>query len=234
MLEIVELQVTYGDVPAVRNVSLRVGENELVALVGANAAGKSTVLNAISGIVPTRSGQIIFKGERIDNFPSHHIVERGIVQVPEGRRLFGYMSVLDNLLVAATNREAKAKRQQMLRKVFDLLPVLEERKDQMAGSLSGGEQQMCAIGRGLMACPEVMMLDEPSLGLAPLAVKKVFGIILEIRTQGTPILLVEQNVLESLTMADRGYVLENGTLVMSGQSRELLASKELRRTYLGL
>jgi branched-chain amino acid transport system ATP-binding protein len=214
-------------------VSLSVNQGEIVALVGPNAAGKSTTLNMVSGIIRPRRGQVLFQGQRVDTLPPHAIVELGIVQIPEGRGLFPFMTVRENLELGSYSTEARRRKAETLQHVLDLLPVLKERRDQLAGSLSGGEQQMLAIGRGLMARPKLLMLDEPSLGLAPMLVQKCFEIVKEVHAQGTTVLLVEQNVHHALAMADRGYVLENGRVVMSGKGADLLTDPNLRKAYLG-
>ncbi len=233
-LEVDAIDVSYGDVQCLHQVSLKVEEGEIVALVGSNASGKSTTLNTISGLLKPSKGEIRFQGRRIDLLPPHRIVELGIVQVPEGRRLFPFMTVLENLEMGCYLPEARRWKRKTLEWVFQLLPVLEEKKTELADSLSGGEQQMLAIGRGLMARPRLLLLDEPSLGLAPLMVKKCFEIVKEINQRGTTILLVEQNVQHALSLAHRGYVLENGRIVLTGDGRELLADAGLRRAYLGL
>ncbi|MBI3988847.1 MAG: ABC transporter ATP-binding protein [candidate division NC10 bacterium] len=234
MLEVDAIDVSYGDVQCLYQVSLKVEEGGIVALVGSNASGKSTALNTISGLLKPSNGEIRFQGRRIDLLPPHRIVEQGIVQIPEGRRLFPFMTVLENLEMGCYTMEARRWKRKSLEWVFQLLPVLEEKKAELANSLSGGEQQMLAIGRGLMARPRLLLLDEPSLGLAPLMVKKCFEIVKEINQQGTTILLVEQNVHHALSLADRGYVLENGRIVLTGKGKELLADADLRRAYLGL
>jgi branched-chain amino acid transport system ATP-binding protein len=233
LLNIEELDVFYGDMQAVRKASLRVEEREIITLVGANGAGKSTLIRAITGLIPIQNGKIEFLGKRIDSQASHDIVGLGIVQVPEARRIFPFMSTFENLLVAQTKR-AKKRREEILSWVYQLFPVLKERKDQMAGSLSGGEQQMLAIGRGLMAAPQLLMLDEPSLGLAPLLVRQIFQIIQQINQNGVTILLVEQNVMRALSLANRGYVLENGAVTMEGRGKDLLESEYLKKAYLAM
>jgi branched-chain amino acid transport system ATP-binding protein len=228
------IEVGYGDLTAVGDVSLEVREGEAVALIGANGAGKTTTLRAVSGLLPLRRGRIEFEGQRLDGLTSAQIVARGIAHVPEGRQLFPTMTVLENLELGARTRAARARRAESLGGVFDLFPRLRERREQLAGTLSGGEQQMCAIGRGLMACPRLLMLDEPSLGLAPVMVKAIFDDLGRINAQGLTILLVEQNVLRSLQLAHRGYVLENGRVSRSGAGPELLASGHIKQAYLGL
>ncbi|MGI6603526.1 MAG: ABC transporter ATP-binding protein [bacterium] len=234
MLELKEVSVAYGDMQVLREVNLTIEKGEIVALVGANAAGKTTLVNTISGLVPTLSGSILFNGENLTHLPPNAIVARGIVQVPEGRKLFPKMTVLENLELGAFASRARSQRQDTLKKVMELLPVLAERQYQLAGSLSGGEQQMCSIGRGLMACPELLILDEPSLGLAPIMVQKMFDIVREINRMGTTILLIEQNVRQSLAIAHRGYVLENGRIVLAGPAADLMKNEYLKKAYLGL
>lgn len=234
MISVKELDAGYGDIQVLRGVSLEINEGEIVSLVGANAAGKSTMVKALSGIIKPWRGQVLFDGVRVDTLEPHEIVELGIVQVPEGRRLFPQMSVLENLLLGAYTPRARRNYEKTLRDIFEMFPILKERQNQLAGSLSGGEQQMCAIGRGLMAKPKLLMLDEPSLGLAPILVAQVLNMVKAIREQGVTVLLVEQNVRQSLALADRGYVLENGRIVMEGPSAALLADDRLRQAYLGM
>ena len=234
MLEVHELSVFYHDLEALRSVSLDVRRGEIVSVVGSNAAGKSTLLDAISGVIRPKSGSLIFEGERTDGLPSHKIVEKGIVQIPEGRKIFYPMTVLENLLLGSYLPEPKRMRRENLDKVFSLFPILKERSDQVAGTLSGGEQQMLAIGRGLMSNPKLLMLDEPSLGLAPLIVNKIFDIMREINARGTTILLVEQNVMQSLTLAHRAYVLENGRIILEGPGKELLHDRRVQDAYLSM
>ncbi len=234
MLRLNAIEVAYGELEAVRGVSLEVGEAEIVAVIGSNGAGKTTALRAVSGLLPLRGGQITLDGGRIDGQPPRVIVGRGIGHVPEGRQLFPSLTVLENLEMGARTPRAKASKAESLRRVFELFPRLEERKRQAAGTLSGGEQQMAAIGRGLMSLPRLLMLDEPSLGLSPLLVTAVFQTIAEINRRGTAILLVEQNVFRALALCHRGYVLENGEIVMAGAGRDLVRNEELRRAYLGL
>jgi len=234
LLRVDGIEVGYGDLTAVGDVSLEVREGEMVALIGANGAGKTTTLRAVSGLLPLRRGRIEFEGQRLDGLTSAQIVARGIAHVPEGRQLFPTMTVLENLELGARSRAARARGAESLARVFDLFPRLRERRQQSAGTLSGGEQQMCAIGRGLMACPRLLLLDEPSLGLAPVMVKAIFEDLRRINVQGLTILLVEQNVLRSLHLAHRGYVLENGRVTRSGSGPDLLASGHIKQAYLGL
>jgi branched-chain amino acid transport system ATP-binding protein len=234
MLKVSNLNVFYGNFEALRSVSLEVGAGEIVALLGANGAGKSTTINTISGMTDLRSGEITFCGESVEQLPAHERVNRGIIQVPEGRKLFPHMTVLDNLLIGSYSEAGKQQRAQTLAMVYELFPRIAERKNQMAGTLSGGEQQMCAVARGLMAQPKILMLDEPSLGLAPIIVEKIFEAIVQINKLGTSILLVEQNVLYALEIANKGYVVETGETVLAGSSSELGANEDLRKAYLGL
>jgi branched-chain amino acid transport system ATP-binding protein len=234
MLEVRELAVAYGDVQVLWDISLRVERGEIVTLVGANGAGKTTLLRAISRTVPVRSGSIAFEGERIDRAPSSHVVELGIAHVPEGRKLWPEMNVEDNLRLGAYARHARASAAETLEHVYALFPRVKERRKQIAGTLSGGEQQMVAIGRGLMSKPTILMLDEPSLGLAPIVVAEMFAAVAKINAAGTTVLLVEQNVRQALEIATRGYVVEAGRVVGSGTRDELLASDEIKKAYLGL
>jgi branched-chain amino acid transport system ATP-binding protein len=234
LLRVDGIEVGYGDLTAVRDVSLEVREGEAVALIGANGAGKTTTLRAVSGLLPLRRGRIEFEGQRLDGLRPAQVVARGIAHVPEGRQLFPSMTVLENLELGARTRAARIASSETLAEVFDLFPRLRERRSQLAGTLSGGEQQMCAIGRGLMARPRLLMLDEPSLGLAPVMVKAIFEDLGRINGLGITILLVEQNVLRSLHLAHRGYVLENGRMTLSGLRQDLLASGHIKQAYLGL
>lgn len=233
MLEVQDISVFYGDVQALWGASLSVGKGEVAALVGANGAGKSTTLKAISRLVALSRGSISFEGRRIDQLPSHKVVELGVVQIPEGRRLFPLMTVRENLLMGSHIPGARPHRGETLRWVFTLFPRLEERAEQLAGTLSGGEQQMVAIARGLMSRPKLLMLDEPSLGLAPIIVREVFEVIVRLRSEGITVLLVEQNTAHSLAIADRGYVMENGRIVLGGPGRQLLEDDHVRKAYLG-
>ncbi len=234
MLNVKNLFSQYGDVEVLHGVSIKVDEGRMVTLVGANAAGKSTTLNCISGIIHQKAGQIEFDGQRIDHMPAHRIVGLGLVQVPEGRRVFPFMTVMENLEMGCYKPGPRSHRQENLTRVLDLLPILKERRKQLAGSLSGGEQQMLAVGRGLMAEPKLLMLDEPTLGLAPLFVEKIFELIGSIRSQGTTVLLIEQNVQHALSIADYCYVIENGFLVLEGTGEQLLKDERLTKAYLGI
>jgi branched-chain amino acid transport system ATP-binding protein len=234
LLELRGVEVAYGDLPALRGVSVSVEAGETLSVVGANGAGKTTMLRAISGLLRPRAGQILLDGVRLDTLPSHAIVEHGLVQVPEGRKIFPSLTVLENLEMGSYISAAKARRGEGLAQVFALFPRLAERRGQAAGTMSGGEQQMLAIARALMARPRVLMLDEPSLGLAPIIVKEIFRIIGEINQLGTTVLLVEQNTRQALALSRRGYVLENGRVVLEGTGAELLGNEHVKRAYLGM
>jgi branched-chain amino acid transport system ATP-binding protein len=233
-LEIDNINVSYGDVQVIYDLSLNVEEGEVVSIIGGNGAGKSTLLKTISGLLAPFSGEIRFGGEIISNAPPEKIVERGLVQVPEGRRLFTLMTVRDNLIVGAYNTRADAHQMETLDMVYSMLPRLKERANQLATTLSGGEQQMVAIGRGLMAMPKILMLDEPSLGLAPILIKNIFETVRKIAEQGTTVLMVEQDVKHSLSLSDRGYVLEHGRVLMEGPAEELLDNPHIKTAYLGI
>jgi len=234
LLKLEGIDAFYGDLQALDGVSLEVKDGEIMALVGANAAGKSTTLRVISGLVNPRAGRVLLNGDDLTSVAAHRRVDRGIVQVPEGRRLFPFMTVAENLLLGAHAGRARAERDRTLAHVYGLFPVLSDRRSQLAGSLSGGEQQMCAIGRALMARPQILMLDEPTLGLAPVLVARIFDTVRTINAEGVTVLLVEQNVRQALTLAHRACVLESGRLVLAGQARDLLADERLKRAYLGL
>jgi len=234
MLRVNGVEVFYGDLQALRGVSLEVNQGEIVSIIGSNGAGKSTTLMTISGVLRPRRGEIQLNQDFIHQLSSSKIVSLGIVQIPEGRQLFPTLTVIENLEMGSQLPKAKKARKETMEWVFKLFPRLEERKSQLAGTLSGGEQQMLAIGRGLMSRPTLLMLDEPSLGLSPILVKAIFGIIKEINQQGTTILLVEQNVFHSLNLSHRGYVLENGSIVLSGIGQDLLRNQHIRQSYLGL
>jgi branched-chain amino acid transport system ATP-binding protein len=233
ILELEDVHTYYGAIHALKGVSIQVRAGEIVTLIGANGAGKSTTLRSINGLNRPRQGSIRFQGRDITNAASHEIVKRGISQSPEGRRLFPRMSVLENLEMGAFQREDRSTYQEDLDRVYELFPRLHERRQQKAGTLSGGEQQMCAMGRALMARPRLLMLDEPSMGLAPIFVERIFEIVREINAQGTPVLLVEQNALMALDTAHRGYVLETGTIALEGPAKELRDNERVRKTYLG-
>ncbi|KUK37077.1 MAG: High-affinity branched-chain amino acid transport ATP-binding protein BraG [Thermacetogenium phaeum] len=233
LLALEGVNVYYGAIWAIKGIDLTVNEGEIVSLIGANGAGKSTTLRAISGIVKVSSGRILFQGEDITRIPAHEIVKLGIAQVPEGRRVFANLTVLENLELGAFIRKDKKEIKNDLDYVFTRFPRLRERKNQVAGTLSGGEQQMLAIGRALMTRPRLLLLDEPSMGLAPLLVKEIFAIIREINRDGTTILLVEQNARMALQIADRAYVLETGRIVLEGKAQELAECDEVKKAYLG-
>ncbi len=234
MLRLENVATYYGDVQALRRVCFRVEDGQIVAIIGSNGSGKSTTLNTISGVLRCSSGTIFFKDQKINEIPAHKIVETGIVQVPEGRRLFPYMSVYENLKLGSFNSRGRKDVRESLQEVFRYFPILAERKAQMAGTLSGGEQQMLAIGRGLMAKPRLLMLDEPSLGLAPLVVEQVFDTVRMIKEQKITILLVEQDVFQALALADRAYVLENGSITLEGGAEDLLNNPQVKEAYIGV
>jgi branched-chain amino acid transport system ATP-binding protein len=233
LLRVDDLRVRYGGIEAVKGISFEVGDGEVVTLIGGNGAGKTTTLKTISGVKRPASGTIEFNGERIDGLAAHEIVDLGICQAPEGRRIFPRMSVRENLWMGAYGRRDQAGVQDDLDRVWALFPVLEERAAQTGGTLSGGEQQMLAIGRALMSRPQLLMLDEPSLGLAPLFVEKIFALLGEIHSQGTTILLIEQNANKALALADRGYVIESGSIVIEDSASNLLGNDRVRQAYLG-
>lgn len=233
MLTINDINVFYGAIHAIKGVSLEVNEGEIVTLIGANGAGKSTILRTISGLLKPKTGSIQFEGQEIAGIPAHEIVKTGISQVPEGRRIFAEMSVLENLELGAFTRKDKDGIKADMELVFERFPRLKERIGQLAGTLSGGEQQMLAMGRALMSRPRLLLLDEPSMGLAPLLIKEIFAIIQDINKTGTTVLLVEQNANMALSIAHRAYVLETGRITLSGDAKELAASDEVRKAYLG-
>lgn len=233
MLEIKNLNVHYGVIHALKNASLTVNKGEIVTLIGANGAGKTTTLRTISGLNNATSGEIFLEGQNITNLPAPDRVELGLSQVPEGRRVFPEMSVLENLELGAFLRKEKTNIKKDLEHIYELFPILGKRKHQSSGTLSGGEQQMLAMGRALMSQPKILLLDEPSMGLAPLLVREIFKIITDINNSGTTILLVEQNASMALSIAHRAYVIENGSIVMSGTGEELAKSSEIQKAYLG-
>ena len=234
MLEVKKISVSYLGVPVIREVSFRVEEGQMVSIVGSNGAGKSTLLKTVSGLLRPLSGEITFLGKRIDTLPPYNITAAGISHIPEGRKIFAKLSVLDNLLVGAHTRDSKSEVQQSLEEIYTLFSILKERKDQRGETLSGGEQQMLAIARGLMSKPKLMMLDEPSLGLMPSLSVKVIEILKRISSNGTTILLVEQKVRDALELADRAYVLQTGAIVQEGSGADLLKSDSIRKAYLGM
>ncbi|MBU2549451.1 MAG: ABC transporter ATP-binding protein [Proteobacteria bacterium] len=234
MLEVQGIDVYYGDLQVLWEVGFEVRDGEILVLVGANGAGKSTTLKTVSGLLRPVRGRIAYKGRNIHDGRPHEIIDRGIAQVPEGRRLFADMSVEENLIMGSLSRQAKARRRETLDWVYQLFPRLLERRKQAAGTLSGGEQQMVAVGRGLMSRPELLMFDEPSLGLAPILVQEIFKIVRQIKREGVTVLLVEQNVQHTLAMCDRAYVLENGRIVLSGTGRDLMSNEHVKTAYLGI
>ena len=233
MLKVENLSVHYGMIQAVRDVSFEVNEGEVVSLIGANGAGKTTILRTLSGLVRPSAGKIQFLGKEIQKLPAQKIVAAGLSQVPEGRHVFPGLSVMENLEMGAFLKKNREENQANLKKVFSRFPRLEERKNQDAATLSGGEQQMLAMGRALMSTPKLLLLDEPSMGLAPIFIQEIFDIIQDIQKQGTTVLLIEQNANKALAISDRGYVLETGKIVLSGTGKELAASDEVRKAYLG-
>jgi len=234
MLKVENINVFYGDLQVLWGVSFEVREGEILVLVGANGAGKSTTLKTISGILKPKIGSIHFKGARLDLLPADQVISHGVVHVPEARRLFREMTVEENLVMGSLAPEAKKRRAETLAWVYELFPRMKERRKQMAGTMSGGEQQMAAIGRGLMALPKLLMFDEPSLGLAPILVQEVFDIAKRINKEGVTVLLVEQNVRQTLALCHRAYVLENGRVVLSGTGKELLNDEHVKEAYLGI
>jgi len=234
MIRIRDLHAGYGDTRVLHGIDLDIRAGEVVAIVGANGVGKTTLLRTIAGLIAPTHGSIAFEGEEIGGIGAHRVVERGVVMVPEGRRLFPRMSVRRNLEIGAYCERARPRLAQSLGEVFDLFPILRERESQLGGTLSGGQQQMCAIGRGLMALPKILMLDEVSLGLAPIAVKRVYEAVRAIRERGLTLVIVEQNVGQALKVADRAYVIQHGRVVLSGTGRDLTNNADVRRAYLGL
>jgi len=234
MLKVNGIDVFYGDLQVLWDVEFEIKSHEIVVLVGANGAGKSTTLKAISSMLTPAKGTIEFEGVRLDHLPAHKIIEHGIVHVPEARRLFPDMSVEENLILGSLRGDARTKRFETMEYVYSLFPILADRKKQMGGTLSGGEQQMLAIGRGLMGHPKLMMFDEPSLGLSPLLVGQIFDIVKRINKEGVTILMVEQNVNQTLSMCDRAYILENGRTVLEGTGKELMANDHVREAFLGI
>ena len=233
MLEVKDIEVFYGVIQAIKGISFEVNEGEVIALIGANGAGKTTTLQTITGLVSPKKGQILFEGQDITRVPAHKIVSMGMAHVPEGRRVFAQLSVLDNLKLGAFTRKDKEEIEETLIRVYKRFPRLEERKNQIAGTLSGGEQQMLAMGRALMSHPKIILMDEPSMGLSPIFVNEIFDIIQEVSQSGTTVLLVEQNAKKALSIADRGYVLETGRIVLEGDAKELLNNDQVKKAYLG-
>ena len=233
MLEIKDLEVYYGMIQAIKGISFEVNEGEVIALIGANGAGKTTILHTISGLIAPKKGSITFEGQEITKIPVHKIVENGLAQVPEGRRVFPSLSVLQNLKLGAYTRKDKKEIDDTLKMIYERFPRLEERKNQPAGTLSGGEQQMLAMGRALMSKPRIILMDEPSMGLSPIFVNEIFDIIKQVSASGTTVLLVEQNAKKALSIADRGYVLETGKIVKEGKASDLLNDEAVKKAYLG-
>ncbi|MBF0806008.1 MULTISPECIES: ABC transporter ATP-binding protein [unclassified Streptococcus] len=233
MLQVENLSIHYGMIEAVHDVSFEVAEGEVVSLIGANGAGKTSILRTISGLVRPSQGRILFQGQEIQKQPAQNIVASGLSQVPEGRHVFPGLSVMENLEMGAFLKKNREENARNLKKIFERFPRLEERKGQDAATLSGGEQQMLAMGRALMSTPKLLLLDEPSMGLAPIFINEIFEIIKDIQAQGTTVLLIEQNANKALAISNRGYVLENGKIVLSGTGQELLTSEEVRKAYLG-
>lgn len=233
MLEVKDLQVYYGVIQALKGISFHVNQGEVIALIGANGAGKTTTLQTLTGILSPKSGSIVFEGKDLTRTPAHKIVEMGMAHVPEGRRVFADMSVYENLLLGAYTRKDKAEIAESLAGVYKRFPRLEERKGQRAGTLSGGEQQMLAMGRALMSKPRLIVMDEPSMGLSPIFVEEIFHIIREISASGTTVLLVEQNAKKALAIANRAYVLETGNIVLSGDAKEMMNNDSIKKAYLG-
>ena len=233
MLEVKGLQVYYGVIQALKDVSFEVNQGEVIALIGANGAGKTTTLHTVTGLLPAKAGSIMFEGVDITKMPAHKIVEMGIAHVPEGRRVFAQLSVYENLIMGAYTRKDKKEIAENLEKVYQRFPRLRERKNQRAGTLSGGEQQMLAMGRALMSNPKMIVMDEPSMGLSPIFVNEIFDIIEKVSASGTTVLLVEQNAKKALSIADRAYVLETGKIVLSGDANELMNDDSIKKAYLG-
>lgn len=233
MLEIRDLEVYYGMIQAIKGISFDVNEGEVIALIGANGAGKTTILHTITGLLNAKSGKVTFNGTDITKVPGHKIVSMGMAHVPEGRRVFAQLSVYQNLMMGAYTRKDKQEINETLENVYHRFPRLEERKNQMAGTLSGGEQQMLAMGRALMSHPKIILMDEPSMGLSPIFVNEIFDIIKEVSKGGTTVLLVEQNAKKALSIADRGYVLETGKIVLEGKADDLLHNDSIKKAYLG-
>lgn len=233
MLEIKDLEVYYGVIQAIKGISFEVNQGEVIALIGANGAGKTTTLQTITGMLSPKAGKIIFEGQDITKVPGHKIVSMGMAHVPEGRRVFAELSVLENLKLGAYTRKDKAEVAETLKRVYQSFPRLEERKNQSAGTLSGGEQQMLAMGRALMSKPRIILMDEPSMGLSPIFVEEIFHIIKEISASGTTVLLVEQNAKKALSIANRAYVLETGNIVLSGDAKMLMNDESIKKAYLG-
>ncbi len=233
MLEVKDLEVYYGVIQAIKGVSFEVNQGEVIALIGANGAGKTTILHTVTGLLSPKKGQVLFEGRDITKVPAHKIVSMGMAHVPEGRRVFAELSVYENLKMGAYTRKDKSEIEESLANVYKRFPRLEERKNQMAGTLSGGEQQMLAMGRALMSKPKIILMDEPSMGLSPILVNEIFDIIQAVSESGTTVLLVEQNAKKALSIADRAYVLETGNIVLEGNAKDLLEDDSIKKAYLG-
>ena len=233
MLEVKDLEVYYGVIQAIKGVSFQVNQGEVIALIGANGAGKTTILHTITGLLAPKKGSVMFEGKEVTKVPAHKIVSMGMAHVPEGRRVFAELSVYENLKMGAYTRKDRAEIDESLQNVYKRFPRLEERKNQMAGTLSGGEQQMLAMGRALMSKPKIILMDEPSMGLSPILVNEIFDIIQAVSESGTTVLLVEQNAKKALSIADRAYVLETGNIVLEGKAKDLLENDSIKKAYLG-
>ena len=233
VLTIKDLEVYYGVIQAIKGVSFEVNQGEVIALIGANGAGKTTILHTITGLIAPKNGSVLFEGKELTKTPAHKIVSLGMAHVPEGRRVFADLSVYENLRMGAYTRKDRAEIEETLEKVYERFPRLKERRNQMAGTLSGGEQQMLAMGRALMSKPKILLMDEPSMGLSPIMVNEIFSIIQEVSDSGTTVLLVEQNAKKALAIADRGYVLETGNIVLEGKASDLLNNDSIKKAYLG-
>ena len=233
MLTIKDLEVYYGVIQAIKGVSFEVNQGEVIALIGANGAGKTTILHTITGLLAPKNGSVVFEGKELTKMPAHKIVSLGMAHVPEGRRVFADLSVYENLRMGAYTRKDRKEIEETLEKVYQRFPRLKERRNQMAGTLSGGEQQMLAMGRALMSKPKILLMDEPSMGLSPIMVNEIFSIIQEVSDSGTTVLLVEQNAKKALSIADRGYVLETGNIVLEGKASDLLNNESIKKAYLG-
>ena len=233
MLEVKDLEVYYGMIQAIKGVSFHVDQGEVIALIGANGAGKTTILHTVTGLLSPKKGSVIFEGQEVTKIPAHKIVSLGMAHVPEGRRVFAELSVYENLKMGAYTRKDKSEIEENLQKIYERFPRLKERKNQMAGTLSGGEQQMLAMGRALMSQPKIILMDEPSMGLSPILVNEIFDIIQEVSKSGTTVLLVEQNAKKALSIADRAYVLETGKIALEGRAEDLLRDNSIKKAYLG-
>lgn len=233
MLEVKDLEVYYGMIQAIKGVSFHVDQGEVIALIGANGAGKTTILHTVTGLLSPKKGSVVFEGQEVTKIPAHKIVSLGMAHVPEGRRMFAELSVYENLKMGAYTRKDKSEIEENLQKIYERFPRLKERKNQMAGTLSGGEQQMLAMGRALMSQPKIILMDEPSMGLSPILVNEIFDIIQEVSKSGTTVLLVEQNAKKALSIADRAYVLETGRIALEGRAEDLLRDDSIKKAYLG-